>query len=540
MFIFKKANPRSTTVILEKLKGGKKATLIKLKSFLDAQEPKTVEWLVSFWNAQGNAITYKELREAYLSGGLTDKQLEKWQKQYSNLVNTALAPQWYAAIKDAGKAVQAQYPYFLYEPFVGAMQEYIKNNGAALVTALVNEQGDALQALIANAAHYDGMTPDELSRLMRPVIGLTKPQALANLNYYNNVKKQLLKAHPRMTNASATAKAQEAAAKYAAKQHRYRAMTIARTELAAAYNEGHFGATKDAQAQGYIGECEKFFLTADDERVCKICGAIDGETQPMDEIFSFGKKLPPVHPSCRCAVGYREIMKPLTSKPKDDKIKPEDKIKSPPDKQKLRDAALAKPKHERTEDDWRAIWETDTRDWDKLDDNARSDLLKRLEGDWINRLTPDEESAVRTYTGSAYTAINNFARFGNVGGGYSKSHLTKLNELLKSAFAKADLDRDIRVARGVNGAYADKIRNMKVGEIDIDMAVRSTSYTRRAAFGGLTMDISVPAGAGRGSLVTALSHYGDGEKEFIIAPGAKLRLIEYDSSKDRAYFELIP
>lgn len=310
MFRFTKAHPRSPAVAFGKLKGND--TLKKLKSFLNANEPKTVEWLVNFWNAQGNAITYKELREAVLSGGVSNAQLKKWQKQYANLVNTALAPQWYEAIKAAGSDLKAQYPYFLYEPFVGEMQDYIYKHSAELVTALAKEQKDALRAMISNGAHYSGMTPDDLSRLMRPAIGLTKPQAVANLNFYQNIKESLLKAHPRMTDASAAAKARTAAAKYAAKQHRYRAMNIARTELAGAYNQGHFGATKNAQAQGYIGECQKFFVTADDERMCPICGAMDGETQKMDEPFSFGKLLPPVHPSCRCAVGYRETKIPLT------------------------------------------------------------------------------------------------------------------------------------------------------------------------------------------------------------------------------------
>ena len=64
----------------KKPKGGKKATLNKLKNFLYQAEPEAVEILVSNFNAQQNAVTYKELREAYLAGGITQKQFEKWQK----------------------------------------------------------------------------------------------------------------------------------------------------------------------------------------------------------------------------------------------------------------------------------------------------------------------------------------------------------------------------------------------------------------------------------------------------------------------------
>ncbi len=96
---------------------------------------------------------------------------------------------------------------------------------------------------------------------------------------------------------------------------------IARTELAFGYNAGAYGATKDAQAQGYIGDCKKVWLTAYDKRVCPICAKMDGEKRNMDEHFSNGKLLPPAHPHCRCAVAYEEINnEPLTDDEKNDII----------------------------------------------------------------------------------------------------------------------------------------------------------------------------------------------------------------------------
>ena len=41
-------------------------------------------------------------------------------------------------------------------------------------------------------------TVDELSRIIRPCIGLNKPQAEANLRYYETVRDGLAKAHPKM------------------------------------------------------------------------------------------------------------------------------------------------------------------------------------------------------------------------------------------------------------------------------------------------------------------------------------------------------
>ena len=305
MIRFTKAKPPPKKP--KKQPGGKKATLNKLKSFLTAAEPETVEILVSNWNAQQNSVTYKELREAYLAGGLTEKQFQKWQKDYSKLVTSTLAPKWQAAADAAAQEVKAQYPYFVYEPSVSASMDFIKQHGAELVTNLAQEQRDALNAVIAHCSGYTAVTPDEAARMIRPCIGLTKPQALANARYYDTVKAAYIKAHPKGKPETAEKKAQEASARYAARQHRYRAQSIARTELAYAYNAGAYGATKDAQAQGYIGDCMKVWLTAYDERVCPICSKMDEEKRNMDEPFSNGKMLPPGHPQCRCAVAYEEI-----------------------------------------------------------------------------------------------------------------------------------------------------------------------------------------------------------------------------------------
>lgn len=315
-----------TTPKPKKPKGGKKAALNRLKSFLTAAEPEAVEILTSRLQEQSNAITYKELREAYLAGGITEKQFKKWQQDYSKLITSTLAPKWQAAAAAGAQQVKDKYPYFVYEPSVSAGMAFIKEHGAELVTNLANEQREALNAVIAHVSGYTAVTPDEAARIIRPCIGLTKPQALANTRYQEKVKNTIYEAHrkahphgsPEKAAQIAERKAREAAARYAARQHRYRAQSIARTELAYAYNAGHFGATKDAQAQGYIGDCVKIWLTAFDERVCPICSAMDEERRNMDEPFSNGKMLPPGHPQCRCAVAYEEIENTnLTAPPAD-------------------------------------------------------------------------------------------------------------------------------------------------------------------------------------------------------------------------------
>ena len=77
--------------------GGKKATLDKLRAFLNQAEPDVVEILMSGFSAQQNTVTYKELREAYLAGGISQQQFEKWQEDYTKLIAVTLSPRWKAA-----------------------------------------------------------------------------------------------------------------------------------------------------------------------------------------------------------------------------------------------------------------------------------------------------------------------------------------------------------------------------------------------------------------------------------------------------------
>ena len=132
----------------------------------------------------------------------------------------------------------------------------------------------------------------------------------------NNIKPS---AAPKKKGASEQ-KAQDLAARYAAKQHRYRAYNIARTELAYSYNQGAYEGTKQAQEAGFMGKTVKIWCTADDERVCETCGGLEGKVIDMDDDFPFSTKLaathptirrmPPAHPGCRCTTIFEEIEPP--------------------------------------------------------------------------------------------------------------------------------------------------------------------------------------------------------------------------------------
>lgn len=293
----------------------------RLKSFLDGDFEEPVRILHGFWKDQQDAISYQELREAVKAGVLDKEVYKAWSRDYSILVSRKLRPLWENAIF-AGSLNQSALSGVSHNFNIKAprVMEWIQKRGAAFVTAVSEEQKQAIQALLAKKI-VESHTVDELARFIRPCIGLTKGQAKANLRYYDNVVATLKKDHPRMKAESIEKKAREAAAKYAERQHRQRAMTIAQTESAFAYNWGAHEEILQAQAQGLMGKTIKRWCTSGDDQVCSTCQAFEGMELDMDKGFPFhGRRLfvgqdmlPPAHPRCACAVEYIEVEPPVVA-----------------------------------------------------------------------------------------------------------------------------------------------------------------------------------------------------------------------------------
>lgn len=284
------------------------AALKMLRSFLDTAEPQLVYFLVNTWNAQGRAITYKELRQAILNGDIDQQWMEQWYDDYSRFVVKYLQPAWQEAMKTANEKREAQYPDWYFDPMGNGASDWTHTRSADFVTAVTDTQIQGIRAVVQRAAVLEDLNVDQLARAIRPMVGLYRGQTVANLNYYKNL----------IDNGVNAKKALDLSIRYGARQHRYRGYLIARTELAFAYNQGSYEGIKQAQAKGYMGEVEKVWCTADDERVCKVCGGLDGKRIKLDDDFNFDTKLatpknptirrvPPAHPSCRCTVLYKEV-----------------------------------------------------------------------------------------------------------------------------------------------------------------------------------------------------------------------------------------
>ena len=296
----------------------RQAARARLVSFLDKTEPELVYWLHHIWNNQQRAITYKEIREMIMSGAIDEALLEEWHQDYSRFVIEHIQPLYAAAFAEAAKPISDKNVLFRFEPASEGIRQWTEETAAAFVTRSTAEQISAIRFVVGRAAQLNDMNVDSLGRVIRAMVGLNRPQAIANLNYYNKLIDSGMKEK----------KAVEKSIIYSHRQHRYRGHMIARTELAFAYNKGEHEGVKQAMDQGYMGATVKIWSSAGDDRVCDICKELDRRTHErpidFDSPFDYYTKLkaqqedidqtPPAHPHCRCAVIYKEVAPPYFSR----------------------------------------------------------------------------------------------------------------------------------------------------------------------------------------------------------------------------------
>lgn len=285
-----------------KIEKSVKGTRALLLSFLSTKEPKLVRTMVWFWDNQHNNITYKQIREAIESGECPPEFIEQWRQEYSELVVSTMMPAWEAAIIAGRQQIARQFPH-RYQPSYETMIDWTRDHAANWVVDITETQRKAINALVQRATTLEGQTPDSLAKVIRPTIGLYPQQATANMRYYQTVRQKLIDGGSRIS--TAEKRALDAAIKYGAKQHRYRAQMIARTELVAAYNVSELRGVEQAIEDGHMSRNTiKRWSTSLDDRVCDACKLLEGVEVGVTEEFPNGFQTAPAHPNCRCAIEY--------------------------------------------------------------------------------------------------------------------------------------------------------------------------------------------------------------------------------------------
>ena len=231
-----------------------------LDKYIEGNFSEPMKWIVGLWRDQATVLTYGELMSIVTDEDLPKKIFDDWFGDYSRFIAQKITPMWQeamiAAVKDNPLFADVGEGFDTADYYV---RDWMTTRSANLVTACLDEQRQAIRYIISEGKANKWST-SETARYIRPTIGLTEQQAAANQKYYNTVKEQTRENHPRMTDEAVERKAREAAGRYAARQQRTRAETIARTEMATAYNEGNDQYVRQAMRRGQMPRMVKSLL----------------------------------------------------------------------------------------------------------------------------------------------------------------------------------------------------------------------------------------------------------------------------------------
>ena len=163
----------------------------------------------------------------------------------------------------------------------------------------------------------------------------------------------------------------------------------------------------------------------------------------------------------------------------------------------------------------------------KWTNNVRNNNLREMDkwtDDWLKTISSTEKSAVRTYTGSAYTDMNEYLR-----GQRKTTRYADEIKACQSALSKASLPKETIVRRGSGynmldelglGKITPETKDKFIGAIVQDKGFVSTSPSTSGGFSGsITYVIKLPQGS-QAMYVDSISRFS-GEQELLINCGGK-------------------
>ncbi len=202
---------------------------------------------------------------------------------------------------------------------------FLQNYDFGLIREVTNETRLAIRDVVFEGFNR-GLAPREQARSIRDMIGLTRKQSRAVVNFRAQLEGQEGRgtpAHLRRLDAIERRQAlrqvreggmtaqqiTDLVESYRQRLVNLRATTIARTETIRASSQGQDDLWSQMQADGLLNsnETRRKWIVTKDDRLCPICAAIPGmnpKGAPVGGTFQTPVgpvSGPPAHPTCRCA-----------------------------------------------------------------------------------------------------------------------------------------------------------------------------------------------------------------------------------------------
>lgn len=174
------------------------------------------------------------------------------------------------------------------------VRAWLRQHAATLVKQVNGTSVKGVRAIIRDG-FAAGRHPRSMARDIRAVVGLTEPQSVAVARFRQGL----------VDAGVPDAMVERRMVRYADRLLRHRADIIARTESMTGINAGRSQLWQQLAADGALDPgTKREWLTAEDERVCPICGPLNGTPAALDGSYQLNTGAtvdhPPAHPACRC------------------------------------------------------------------------------------------------------------------------------------------------------------------------------------------------------------------------------------------------
>ena len=336
----------------------------------------------------------------------------------------------------------------------------------------------------------------------------------------------------------------------------YELKRIARTEIQGFQNEGIY------ETERLLGVEYHQWVSAGDERVRESHEEVAGEIVATGESFSNGMRYPldrdnaPIEEwvNCRCrAVPF--IISPDKAAPGPGPFRESDLIQRKPDPEdKKREVVAVREDTFSAQPDGTETLRlpSTAEEYRQMESPAEEDArfinaFQTPEGEFALDLPPDQRDAhitsLRTYQGSDFERINDAHRLNpdrlDVEGLLRREDdsVREVSKRLDTLIEAAPrVPEDVEVFRGIEGSYANVVRDAPPGTVLGDRGYLSTTVDRGAAadfsdFGsGREMRIQVPQGAQGVYMNANPTSMIRGEYELLLARGAQLEVLEQTDS----------
>lgn len=221
---------------------------------------------------------------------------EPWYEMQAKLEAELLAEALDAGSRVELPAIQKATLKFAFDRDRPESAAWARQESATLVREITEGQRQTIRDVIVYGQER-GLSPQDTARQIQQTVGLTSQQSGWVNNFHSRAVTQNLASG--MSLDQAMRAAESPTARYQAQIHRYRAMTIARTEIMRANSEGRQQAWQQGLTGGWISPTSQKEWIAEAD-ACDICQPINGTRVSVTGRFPIGE--PPAHPNCRCDV----------------------------------------------------------------------------------------------------------------------------------------------------------------------------------------------------------------------------------------------